>query len=133
VQVRDELTVLESDLVRRQLGVDMNFEGFDLDHITFEGDVVYRNAWQGGRLADDEIAVASVLERMGVWMHDDGPAPYPLADRHRHLHRRLERTRPPIHLDQGRRRDHRPRQTLTPPDEDSRPATLALWRHHHLA
>jgi len=80
VHVRDELTVLESDLVRRQLGVDMNFEGFDLDHITFEGDVVYRNAWQGGRLADDEIAVASVLERMGVWVHDGGPAPYPLAD-----------------------------------------------------
>jgi Oxidoreductase family, NAD-binding Rossmann fold len=79
VHVRDELTVLESDLVRRQLGVDMNFEGFDLDHITFEGDVVYRNAWQGGRLADDEIAVASALERMGAWVHDRGPAPYPLA------------------------------------------------------
>src|SRR5665648_354729 len=45
-------------------------------------------------------------------------------DRHRHLHRRLERTRSPIHLDQGRRRDHRPRQTVTPPEEDLRPATL---------
>jgi hypothetical protein len=80
VHVRDELTVLEADLVRRQLGVDMNFEGFDLDHVTFEGNVVYRNAWQGGRLADDEIAVASLLDRMGTWVHGTGPAPYPLAE-----------------------------------------------------
>lgn len=80
VHVRDETTVLESDLVRRQTGVDMNFEGFDLDHITFEGEVVYRNAWQGGRLADDEIAVASVLEAMGDWVHGEGPEPYPLAE-----------------------------------------------------
>jgi predicted dehydrogenase len=80
VHVRDELSVLESDLVRRQTGVDMNFEGFDLDHISFEGDVVYRNAWQGGRLADDEIAVATLLQKMGAWARDEGPAPYPLAD-----------------------------------------------------
>jgi predicted dehydrogenase len=80
VHVRDELSVLESDLVRRQTGVDMNFEGFDLDHISFEGDVVYRNPWRGGRLADDEIAVATLLQKMGVWARDEGPAPYPLAD-----------------------------------------------------
>jgi len=29
------------------------------------------------------------------------------------------------HLDQRRRRDHQPRETLTPPEEDLRPATLA--------
>ena len=80
VHVRNVTTVLESDLVRRQLGTDMNFEGFDLDHITFEGDVVYRNAWRGGRLADDEIAIASLLERMCAWVRGVGPAPYPLAD-----------------------------------------------------
>lgn len=80
VHVTDTQTVLESDLVRRQTGRDMNFEGFDLDHIAFEGKVVYRNAWQGGRLADDEIAVASLLAGMGAWVRDGGPAPYPLAD-----------------------------------------------------
>ena len=80
VHLRDEITILESALVRRQTGVDMNFEGFDLDHIAFEGDVVYRNSWQGGRLTDDEIAVASLLERMGGWVHGTGPEPYPLAD-----------------------------------------------------
>jgi predicted dehydrogenase len=80
VHVKDERTVLESDLVRRQTGLDMNFEGSDLDHISFEGEVVYRNAWQGGRLADDEIAIASLLAAMGAWVRDGGPAPYPLAD-----------------------------------------------------
>ena len=44
---------------------------------------------------------------------------------HLDLHQRVERTRPPIHLDQKRQRDHRPRQTLTPPQEDLQPATLA--------
>lgn len=80
VRVRDETTVLESDLTRRQMGVDMNYEGFDLDHITFEGEVLYRNPWQGGRLADDEIAVASLLERMTAWVRGTGPDPYPLAE-----------------------------------------------------
>jgi predicted dehydrogenase len=80
VHVADEQTVLESDLVRRQTGLDMNYEGFDLDHITFEGEVVYRNAWRGGRLADDEIAIASLLERMAGWVRNGGPPPYPLAE-----------------------------------------------------
>jgi len=79
VHVRDEDTVLESDLVRRQMGVDMNFEGLGLDHITFEGDVVYRNLWQAGRVSDDEIAVASLLACTGAWAGGEGPAPYPLA------------------------------------------------------
>lgn len=80
VHAPDAVTVLESDLVRRQTGVDMNLEGFDLDHITFEGDVVYRNPWQGGRVADDEIAVATLLRRTGAWARGAGPAPYPLAE-----------------------------------------------------
>lgn len=79
VHVRDERTVVESQLVRRRLGVDMNFEGFDLDHITFEGEPVFRNQWQGGRLADDEIAVADLLLAAGRWARGSGPAPYPLA------------------------------------------------------
>ena len=80
VHVRDERTLLESDLVRRQLGFDMNFEGYDLDHISFEGEVAYRNDWQGGRLSDDELAVAELLGQMGRWVREDGPEPYPLAE-----------------------------------------------------
>ena len=80
VRMRDETTVVESELRRRQSGIDMNFDGFDLEHIEFEGDAVYRNDWRGGRLADDEIAAASLLEQMLLWVRDDGPEPYPLAE-----------------------------------------------------
>ncbi|WP_432840037.1 Gfo/Idh/MocA family protein [Dactylosporangium sp. CA-092794] len=80
VQLRDPRTVVESDLVRRQTGLDMNLEGFDLDHISLGGAVLFRNPWQGARLADDEIAVASLLERTGAWARDGAPPPYPLAE-----------------------------------------------------
>jgi hypothetical protein len=29
---------------------------------------------------DDEIAMATLLERMADWIHGDGPEPYPLAE-----------------------------------------------------
>ncbi|HEX5336378.1 MAG TPA: Gfo/Idh/MocA family oxidoreductase, partial [Propionicimonas sp.] len=79
VRMRDEVTVVESPLTRRQSGIDMNLDGFDLEHIEFEGEAVYRNAWRGGRLADDEIAAASLLEGMKVWLRGEGPEPYTLA------------------------------------------------------
>jgi predicted dehydrogenase len=74
------VTVIESDLVRRHTGIDLNLEGFDLDHISFEGEAVFRNPYQGARLADDEIAVATLLDRMLAWCRGDGDPPYPLAD-----------------------------------------------------
>ena len=79
VRMQDETTVVESELRRRQSGIDMNYDGFDLEHIEFEGDAVYRNDWRGGRLADDEIAAASLLEGMKLWVRGEGPEPYPLA------------------------------------------------------
>ena len=79
VRMRDGATVVESPLTRRQSGIDMNLDGFDLEHIEFEGEVVYRNSWRGGRLADDEIAAASLLEGMKAWLRGEGPEPYTLA------------------------------------------------------
>src|SRR5665811_371319 len=78
VRMQDETTVVESELRRRQSGIDMNYDGFDLEHIEFEGDAVYRNDWRGGRLADDEIAAASLLEGMKLWVRGEGPELYPL-------------------------------------------------------
>lgn len=80
VRLRDETTIVESDLVRRQTGLDLNGEGFDLDHISFEGDVVFHNPWRGGRLSDDEIALTTLLARMGAWVRGSGAPPYPLAE-----------------------------------------------------
>ncbi|GAA1115242.1 hypothetical protein GCM10009630_10830 [Kribbella jejuensis] len=31
-------------------------------------------------LSDDDIAVATLLERTGDWIRGDGPPPYPLAE-----------------------------------------------------
>jgi predicted dehydrogenase len=73
-------TIVESELVRRQLGIEQNFDGFDLEHISLDGEVLYRNAFAGARLADEDLAVAGLLAATAAWVHDDGPPPYPLAE-----------------------------------------------------
>ena len=80
VRLVDPTTPVESQLVRRQTGIDLNLEGFDLDHISFDGRVVYRNPFQGARLSEDDVGVASLLERTGAWARGEGPEPYPLAE-----------------------------------------------------
>ena len=73
-------TVLRSEIVRSQLGHDLNLDGFDTEHLTFEGQVVYRNPLLGLRLMDEEIAIATLLSATAAWVRDEGPEPYPLAD-----------------------------------------------------
>jgi predicted dehydrogenase len=86
VRLVDPTTPVTSHLVRRQLGIDLNLEGHDLDTISFDGRVVYRNPFRGARLADEDIAIATMLDGMRAWLHDDGPPPYPLAEAcHDHL------------------------------------------------
>ncbi|MGW0213846.1 Gfo/Idh/MocA family protein [Micromonospora chokoriensis] len=80
VRLVDPTTPVESSLVRRQTGLDLNLEGLDLKHISFDGDVVYRNPFVGSGMSDDDIAVADLLVRAGAWAREEGPAPYPLAD-----------------------------------------------------
>jgi predicted dehydrogenase len=80
VRLADPTTPVESHLVRRQTGIELNLEGVDLDHIGFDGRVVYRNPFQGSRLNEDDIGVASLLERTGAWARGEGPEPYPLAE-----------------------------------------------------
>jgi predicted dehydrogenase len=80
IRMADPRTPMESALRRRQTGRDLNLEGFDLDHIGFDGEVVYRNPFAGARLSDEEIAIASILEATGRWSRDEGEAPYPLAE-----------------------------------------------------
>ncbi|WP_410809980.1 Gfo/Idh/MocA family protein [Micromonospora sp. 067-2] len=80
VRLVDPTTPVESSLVRRQTGIDLNLEGLDLKHISFDGDVVWRNPFAGSGLSDDDIAVADILARAGAWAREEGPAPYPLAE-----------------------------------------------------
>jgi predicted dehydrogenase len=73
-------TILSSPLLRSQLGYDLSLDGYDTEHISFEGQVVYQNPFLGLRLMDDEIAVADLLAGTAAWLRDEAPAPYPLAD-----------------------------------------------------
>lgn len=72
-------SIVRSSLVRSQLGYDLNLDGYDTEHISFDGEVVYRNPYAGLRLMDEEIAIASMMSATAAWARDEGPAPYPLA------------------------------------------------------
>ena len=71
--------VVTSPIVYRRTGVDMNLEGNEVVHASFDGRIVYRNPWVGTRLSEDDVAVAAHLAAVGRWARDEGPAPYPLA------------------------------------------------------
>ncbi|MEA2654533.1 MAG: hypothetical protein QOI37_1760 [Chloroflexota bacterium] len=75
----DYRTPVVVDLIRHDAGQDGNLEGFQ--HVGFTlGDAwVYRNPFVPARLADDEIAVATCLARMGQWL-EGGPDVCSLAD-----------------------------------------------------
>jgi predicted dehydrogenase len=75
----DHRTPVTATLQRRQTGIDGDLEGFDLDTIALGTDVLYRNPFQGTRLSDEDIAIASVLDRMRDWVRGTAAPPYPLA------------------------------------------------------
>ncbi|HLL67428.1 MAG TPA: Gfo/Idh/MocA family oxidoreductase [Micromonosporaceae bacterium] len=80
VRLADPRTAVESRLLRRQLGIDLNLEGVDLAHISFDGRVLYRNPFPGARFSDDDLAVATLLRDTAAWVRGAGPQPYPLAE-----------------------------------------------------
>ena len=79
VRMIDEVTPITSRVTRVMSGHGMNYEGLDLQHLTLGDRVIYRNRFEGGRLNDDEIAVAELLDRTGAWVRGAGEPPYPLA------------------------------------------------------
>lgn len=80
VRLIDATTPVQSPLVSRRTGIDLNLEGADLDHISFDGRVVYRNEFVGARFSEDDLGVASLLAAMGAWCRGEAPPPYPLAE-----------------------------------------------------
>lgn len=73
-------TLVRSPLIRRQTGHDLDLIGYDTEHISLGSDVLYRNPYPGRRWMDDEIAMATLLERTADWVCGAGPEPYPLAE-----------------------------------------------------
>jgi predicted dehydrogenase len=86
VRLTEPRTIVRTPLVRRQTGYDLDLDDFDTDTITLGDRVLFRNPYPGRRWNDEEIAIASLLQRTAAWVRGDGPAPYPLADgAHDHL------------------------------------------------
>jgi predicted dehydrogenase len=80
VRLVDAQSPVTSRLSYRRLGIDLNLEGVDLDHISLDGRVVWRNPFGGARFSEDDLGVAVLLEQTGAWARGEGPAPYPLAE-----------------------------------------------------
>jgi predicted dehydrogenase len=80
VRLAGERTILRSTLARHQLGYDLDLDGYDTEHLSFEGDVVWRNPFLGLRLSDEEIAIGDLLLATAAWCREEGPPPYPLAE-----------------------------------------------------
>lgn len=72
--------VVESDFLRRDLGTHRDFEDRELVQISLDGELLWRNAFLGARLSDEELAVADLLEATRRWSVGEGPAPYPLEE-----------------------------------------------------
>jgi predicted dehydrogenase len=80
VRMADPRTLVRSPLVRRQTGHDLDLIGYDTEHISVGSQVLYRNPYPGRRWMDDEIAMATLLERTASWVRGEGSEPYPLAE-----------------------------------------------------
>ncbi len=80
VRLAEPRAVVHSTIRRYQVGHDLNLDGHDTEHLSFDGKVVYRNAFLGQRLMDEEIAIATMMVGTAAWARGEGPAPYPLAE-----------------------------------------------------
>jgi predicted dehydrogenase len=78
IRLIDGPAITTSRIERYQLGYDLNLDGFDTEHLSFDGKVVFKNPFTGLRFMDEEIAIAQIMVQMADWMSRRAAAPYPL-------------------------------------------------------
>lgn len=69
----DYQTPVEMPLMRINMGENQNVEGFGFKGILMGDRWLYKNPYLDGRLSDDEIAVATILEKMAHYVLTDEP------------------------------------------------------------
>ena len=79
IRLTDGPAITTSRIERYQLGYDLNLDGFDTEHLSFDGKVVFKNPFTGFRFMDEEIAIAQLMIQMADWIGDKAKPPYPLS------------------------------------------------------
>ncbi len=67
--LNSENAPVNSKIQRCDLGKYSNLEGYCNRGILLDGEYIYKNPYEGARLSDDEIAIASIFEGMGNYVH----------------------------------------------------------------
>jgi hypothetical protein len=80
IRLTDGPAITTSRIERYQLGYDLNLDGYDTEHLSFDGKVVFKNPFTGLRLMDEEIAIGQLMVQMADSLAGKAPAPYPLAE-----------------------------------------------------
>jgi len=78
IRLTDGPAITTSRIERYQLGYDLNLAGYDTEHLSFDGTVIFKNPFKGLRLMDEEIAIAQLMVQMADWITGSAKAPYPL-------------------------------------------------------
>ena len=78
IRLTDGPAITTSKIERYQLGYDLNLDGFDTEHLSFDGTVVFKNPFIGLRFMDEEIAIAQLMVQMADWIEGKAKPPYPL-------------------------------------------------------
>ena len=80
IRLIDGPAITTSKIERYQLGYDLNLDGFDTEHLSFDGQVVFKNPFVGLRFMDEEIAIAQLMMQMADWIDGNAQPPYPLSE-----------------------------------------------------
>jgi predicted dehydrogenase len=78
IRLIDGPAITTSQIERYQLGYDLNLAGYDTEHISFDGAIIFKNPFKGLRFMDEEIAIAQLMMQMAEWIDDRANPPYPL-------------------------------------------------------